>query len=50
MNIVYLQLGSNIGDRKQQLEFAILEIKEKFNNCTKFSYDISENYLLTFSK
>ena len=28
----------------------ILEIKEMFNNCTKFSYDVNENYLLAFSK
>ena len=28
----------------------ILEIKKMFNNYTKFSYDISEDSLLTFSK
>jgi len=37
MNIVYLQLGSNIGDREQQLEFAISEIKEKVGDITNFS-------------
>jgi len=37
MNIVYLQLGSNIGDREQQLEFAISEIKEKVGDITNSS-------------
>ena len=27
-----------------------IKIKEIFNNCVKFSYDVSEDYLLTFSK
>ena len=37
MNIVYLQLGSNIGDREQQLESAISEIKEKVGDITNSS-------------
>lgn len=37
MNIIYLQLGSNIGDRKQQLEAAISKIKEKVGDITNFS-------------
>ena len=37
MNIVYLQLGSNIGDREQQLKFAISEIKERLGNVTNYS-------------
>ena len=37
MNIVYLQLGSNIGDREQQLESAISEIKEKVGDIIKTS-------------
>jgi len=37
MNIVYLQLGSNIGDREQQLEAAISEIKEKVGKITNSS-------------
>ena len=37
MNIVYLQLGSNIGDRKQQLESAISDIKEQIGDITNFS-------------
>ena len=37
MNIVYLQLGSNIGDREPQLEFASSEIKEKVGDITTSS-------------
>ena len=37
MNIVYLQLGSNIGDREQQLKSAISEIKEKVGDITNSS-------------
>ena len=37
MNTVYLQLGSNIGNRQEQLEFAIFEIKEKVGDITDFS-------------
>ena len=37
MNVVYLQLGSNIGDRDQQLESAIFEIKEKVGDIVKTS-------------
>lgn len=37
MNIVYLQLGSNIGDREWLLESAILEIKEKIGKIIKLS-------------
>lgn len=37
MNIVYLQLGSNIGNREQQLESAIYEIKERVGHVTNYS-------------
>ena len=37
MNIVYLQLGSNIGDREKLLESAILQIKEKIGKVINFS-------------
>ena len=37
MNIVYLQLGSNIGDRECLLESAILKIKSKVGNIVKSS-------------
>ena len=37
MNIVYLQLGSNIGDREYMLEATISKIKEKIGNITHSS-------------
>ena len=37
MNIVYLQLGSNIGDREQQLKNAISKIKERLGHITNSS-------------
>ncbi len=37
MNIVYLQLGSNIGDREQQLKNAIAKIKERLGNIINSS-------------
>ncbi len=37
MNIVYLQLGSNIGNRVEQLESAIYEIKAQIGDISKLS-------------
>ena len=36
MNIVYLQLGSNIGDREYMLEATISKIKEKIGEDIGF--------------
>tara|TARA_B100001758_G_C18379074_1_gene596119 strand:+ start:1347 stop:1832 length:486 start_codon:yes stop_codon:yes gene_type:complete len=37
MNIVYLQLGSNLGDRLQQLRKAIVEIEIRIGDIINFS-------------
>ena len=37
MNIVYLQLGSNLGDRLQQLRKAIIEIEIRIGDIMNFS-------------
>ena len=36
MNIVYLQLGSNLGDRLQQLRKAIVEIEIRIGDIINF--------------